>query len=615
LRAGASGSVTAAVGTTLASTLPSGARQNDIISIWCASVSASNTFSSPGFTAAPPVSGAGGQGSVQLLSKINYGPDPAGATYTVTASSPDVFGQAIFAYGGNDQLIVLDGGALSGAVGASPGTTVSSQSLTITQRGDILAWLGFAIVPAGTITLTAPAGYATEIAQFTSSVTGASQVTMMMADFSGTVPPGATGAVSGTASASGISGAVLLGIPAVQPVPRFLGRPSRTRLAPKLRRSRTVQPVQQTGGLFPVFTRQRPRPVQAPRNWSRGRVFQAPFTQGNRGGPWPVMVITQRFRPLQAAWSASRFRRGRVFAPPGIAQGPQAPRWVPQQVISRPSWRRVAPRLRRSQVFAPAPQKQATGAPWAMFRRVRSRDAEGFRIYRKRVWAPRMSQGPLPAGTPPVMRPRSRPRPWWYRRQGRVFVVTRPKMTFSAAAALSAPSALTATATVTRFATAALSAPSTMSARGTRGVPASAALTAPSTMTVRAQALRIATAALSAPSTMTAHAALARNGSAALSAPSTMTATAFLGSSASLLAPSRMAVAAVATQLASAALSAPSVLTVTATAGPRGREITITPNAIPGVNEAPGTGDFSSVPVTGSTVTAQVEDGIYDAGS
>ena len=139
LRAGAAGSVTPAIGPVLASTLPSGARQNDIISIWCASVSASNTFSSPGFTAAPPVSGAGGQGSVQLLSKVNYGPDPAGTTYTVTATSPDVFGQVIFAYGGNDQLIILDGGALSGAIDSSANTSVSSQSLTITQRGDILA--------------------------------------------------------------------------------------------------------------------------------------------------------------------------------------------------------------------------------------------------------------------------------------------------------------------------------------------------------------------------------------------------------------------------------------------------------------------------------------------
>jgi hypothetical protein len=608
-RAGGGGSVTSTITTQLSAALPSGAQQNDLILIWCASVSAANSFSSPGFTAVPPAAGGGGQGTTQLLWKKNSAPDAPGTIYLITAAAADVMGQLCVAYGGEDQLIIFDGGPSSGAVSSAVSLTVSSQSLTLAYPGTRLAWFGFTVIPSGTSTITPPSGYITEVPQITSSVTSATQVALLMGD-TGASAPGVTGTVSGSVTAAGISGATLLGIPPAQPLPQA-GRRHRRPFVPRARRGSAVRGRGAPGVPYPVFSRTRPRTITPPRNWARSRIFRPPLAQAGQGGPWPVIAGSQRFRAMQAAWSAARFRRGRVFAPPAMSQGPLAPRWVPPPV-TRPGWRRLAPRLRRSQVFTALPRPQASGSPWLTARRSRSRDAEGFRLYRRRVWAPRMAQGPLAAGTPPVMRPRARLRAWWFRRQGRVFTVTRPKMTISAAAALSAPSVLTAHAAVSRFASAALSAPSTMSARGMRGVPASAALTAPSVMTARAQALRIASASLTAPSVLTAPAVLARNGAAALSAPSTMTVAGSLSSSAVLSAPSRMTVTAVPVQLAAAALNAPSALTATATAGPRGRLITITPDAIPGVNEEPGTGDLSSAPVTGSTVTAQIEDGIYD---
>jgi hypothetical protein len=183
LRTGAAGVTVPSPGTQQAVTLPSGAKQNDLIQIYCASCSASNSFSSPGFSSSAPVSGTGGGGSAQLLWKFNTGNDPAGTQYLVTAAFADTWGAIIVANGRCDQVIVFDGGASSGEI-ATAVSTVTPNSPVTTWPATRLNWFGFTLLPAGVATLWQPPGFTAEIAQVNSTLAAPAQnIALIFADY------------------------------------------------------------------------------------------------------------------------------------------------------------------------------------------------------------------------------------------------------------------------------------------------------------------------------------------------------------------------------------------------------------------------------------------------
>lgn len=142
--------------------------------------------------------------------------------------------------------------------------------------------------------------------------------------------------------------------------------------------------------------------------------------------------------------------------------------------------------------------------------------------------------------------------------------------TLSGAAALTAPSTLTASAGVTELAAAALTAPSSLTANAVVAKAAAANLTAPSVLTVNALVTELAAASLTAPSVLVSAASsgsVTVSAAATLLAPSTLLADALVTelAAAALLAPSTLSVSAAATLLPTAALTAPSVLAASAT--------------------------------------------------
>jgi hypothetical protein len=426
---------------------------------------------------------------------------------------------------------------------------------------------------------------------------------------------------AGVATVSAWSGGVLLGIPPGQP-PSFAFRPrlsavNRYRFAPRLRRALTRGVPQPTGTQFPLFTRARIRPAYSLRA-TRPRQASAPLPpQGQLTQARPaVFRQSARTAVLGAQWLRP-LRRYRIFAPGNVPQGPQAPRWQPPGV-SRPGWRRFAPRPRRGQAVMPVPARQAAGAPWINVGRARRRKLENvqsLRYERKRIFAPPPPQGPLPSGNPAIMWPvrKVTRRNWGLRRlQPRWFGHLIPKATQQATAKLTAPSVLTVAGARGVAATGLLKSSSTLSAAAVLARQGTAALKAASTLRAVPAITEVAGAHLTSASTLTAAGVLTRRGTASLQSSSTLTVAATTGSGARLTSVSRLSVNAAVTSFPSAVLAAPSVLSAGAVTALPPTEITIEPLAIPGVTEPPSTTDWVAEPVTDSTVEAVVEPGLYD---
>lgn len=205
LRAGSAGVTVPAPGTTQPVTLPSGAQTGDLVQIYCAGTTASNSFSCPGFKSLSPVSGSGG-GSMQLLYKINL-TDAPGTIYTVTASSADTWGAIIVSDGQTDQALVFDGTPSAGQVNTSSlliGTPVPVPAFP----GARLNWFGFALLPSGTAQIYQPPGFTIQVPQVNSTLAAPSQnIAMMFADWTPPRPsPVPPPFIAGSASqASGVS--------------------------------------------------------------------------------------------------------------------------------------------------------------------------------------------------------------------------------------------------------------------------------------------------------------------------------------------------------------------------------------------------------------------------
>ena len=181
LRAGSAGVTVPSPGTSQPVTLPSGAQLGDLVQIYCAGATASNSFSCPGFTASSPVSGSGGVGTVQLLYKINT-TDLAGTIYTVTATTADTWGAIIVSDGSSDQLIIFDGG-IPEQVSATAGTQIALPPPVQAYPLDRLNWFGSCLLPSGTNTIFPPAGFTVEVPQVNSTLAAPAQnIALMFAD-------------------------------------------------------------------------------------------------------------------------------------------------------------------------------------------------------------------------------------------------------------------------------------------------------------------------------------------------------------------------------------------------------------------------------------------------
>ena len=627
LRAGAAGVAIPATGTSQAFTLPSGAQQGDQLVIWIVAASASNSFSSPGWTSANPTAGAGGAGTIQTLSKYHTG-EAAGTQYTVTASSSDVWGGVIFAVGNEDQALLYDGGP-SQSISSANVTTVTASSITSAYAGDIVVWLGMVLLPTGTNAITVPTGYTAQITQVSSSIPSATNISFVMATANAAGTPGATGSVAGSVATAAITGATLLGVQ--NPVPAFLAArrsrsPQQTIWQRIIRRRNTVVIPQNTGTQFPLVIRQAAR-LQNLVTWkltSRNRVSgpQAYSGQAQLGQPWPV-VTQQRRNQTNTAIVQSRLNllRQRLTLPGGLPQGPLPPVWTPPGVASRPGWRVFGPvvRLRRSRITTPVPKQAAQGTPAIMTASKQHPRpwAAYVKLPRKRVFTPPWPQGPKPTGTVPVMaQARKRLRPFDLRRlrwRSRTAMVPVPKRTQQAAVHLTASSTLGAAAHVIHPVRVALTQRSVLTAQETVIRNGSATLQAHSALHVIGTAHAFGHAALTASSTMTANGIATRFGHAALTASSTLTGTATRGRGVALAAASTMTASATAAHPATVALTASSVLTAAATSTPYLEEIIVPPLAVPRVNEPPyNEPAVSAEPVTEAIIKAKIQDELFD---
>lgn len=203
--------------TTLSVTKEAGTASGDMIFMWCVCGVAGQTFSCPGFSSKPAVSGT--NGSAQLLYRQADGTE--GASFTVTASSSRLFGAIRGTVIGPTALSFLFDPvpSASGQVNANS-TTVTVAGVTTTQNGDLLIWLGFDVGVGGATpqAITLPAGgggitWASAFAQVNSTAGGLPNVGARMATAT-QATAGTTGSQNGSLGSAQPSGGMLLSIPA-----------------------------------------------------------------------------------------------------------------------------------------------------------------------------------------------------------------------------------------------------------------------------------------------------------------------------------------------------------------------------------------------------------------
>jgi alkaline phosphatase D len=195
----------------------------DLIMIWCAVGFPSITWIASGFTAVPASSNnsTGQHSSCQLLYRTADSTDvslwQSTGSYTVTISTFHAWDAVIIISGQADPA--LSGLANSGSLQSSS-TSLTANSITTSQSGDVLVWLGVAMCASGStpLPITVPAGYTQLGIQLNSSGVGTANTGMTIATANQS-SPGATGAVSGSISAAQGTGGLLIGVqPATQPV-------------------------------------------------------------------------------------------------------------------------------------------------------------------------------------------------------------------------------------------------------------------------------------------------------------------------------------------------------------------------------------------------------------
>lgn len=197
----------------------------DLIMIWCAVGFPSLTWSASGFTAVPASSynSTGQHSSCQLLYRTADSTDVAlwqsSGSYTVTISTSHAWDAVIIVSGQADPA--LPGFANSGNLQASS-TSLTANSITTSQSGDVLVWLGIDMCGSGSTPqpITVPSGYTQLGTQVNSSGNSTANTGMTIAIASQS-SPGAIGSVSGSISSAQGTGGLLVGVqPATQPPPQ-----------------------------------------------------------------------------------------------------------------------------------------------------------------------------------------------------------------------------------------------------------------------------------------------------------------------------------------------------------------------------------------------------------
>jgi hypothetical protein len=603
-----------AAGTTQNVALPPGGQPGDTILLWCVGVANNTTWSSPGFTAAPAIAGAGGNGSCQLLWKPNVG-DLAGTSYVVTASQIDVWGTAAVPVGNQDQSLQFDGAVSSGLIASGVVSQVTSPSVTTSYPADLLVWLGFTLVPSGSPLIGLPAGFSASNAQAYGAVPGTTNVSIIVAYAQAGVP-GVVGQQIGSVSTPEITGATLLAFPLpvlnknyVRPVQKNKLGQAFMSLLRRRRQATTV--IQPTGVQFPLVVSRKFRglPVQK----FRIRAYNPIPPQAQQSQPFPTFTRQQRRTTAGAILQLARIPRSRQqpMAPP--PQGALAPSWVPQ---TRPAAiARRLPFLRRPKgaqaILKQAPQP---GPVNAFVRRQRIPLHQVMKLPRHRgQFGPMFLQGNQGQGNPAILPVRARRRPWaWYRRH-KVFSVPTPKQTQQARAAWVQASVMHVSPLVTNTGRAAWTQGSLMSWSGVVTRYGTLHWSQGSGWRLIASGTRFARGSWVQGSVMHVSAIKIRFGHAAWTQASTWSLAGSRGRGMVWSQASVLALTPVVTHPAGAAWSASSSMLLTASSAPYGQEIIIPPLAIPGVNRPPLEVPVSSPePVTEAVIKARVEDEIFD---